>query len=95
MLKIYQSYEGRLITPISYILNFNTVLQIVHHLLIALLQCTLVDMGNKAVCFRKYLITHFRVLLAQSLFQVIHMPRFAEVSFHVVATLILVAHLFE
>ena len=68
MLKVYKSHESRLITPIGNILYLNTVLQIVHHLLVALFQCSLVYMGNKAVCFSNHIVAHFGVLLAQCLF---------------------------
>ena len=92
MLEVYQPNKRRLLSPLFRVFHFHAVLQVVHHLLIPLLQRTLIHVGHYPVGLRQHFVDRLRILLAQRILQVGHIPRLAEVSLHVVAILILVAH---
>ena len=56
MLEVYQSDKSRLLATLLRVFHLHTVLQEVHHLLVPLLQRTLIHVGHYPVGFCHHLV---------------------------------------
>ena len=95
MFKVYQAHKCRLGPAVLSILHLHAILHIVHQLFVALFQQALVDVGHLAERLMQHVVVPLWVMPADIRHEVGSMVGFAIVALHVVATLILVAHLLE
>ena len=95
ILEIHELHQCCAAAALLHIFYLYSVLHIVHQRFVALLQCSLVHGGHQTPCIVEHRLRCRRIQLPQCSFQLCHIARLAIITFHLIATLIVVAKVLE